>query len=518
MFLNIGATAQLVNNGELFISDDAILFYSSHLINNVDAYVVNDGNIQIDGDLINNGDFDSGANSSFYFSGTGVKFIKTNGASFPNLGMSNSGSFLSLLDDLVIGESFHFMDSNTWVLLNDKDLIFKDSAEPIGYSSNAYFITNGQGKYVVESPGTIMPIGYNQFNYLPAFALPINQDPISIRVYENAFSDGVEGGMQITEDVVNATWEIEKNTPGNSEITVLFMWFPVNEATGFDRTNCGIGWHDGISYTGTGLTAANETFIPYSQLATFPIAPQSAKYIVGGIPALNYVSFTPKIFLHGPFNGNDMNDNLRLAQSLPLVEPHTALGFTHFGLGGNESVSSIADFDNPGTSDDIVDWVFVELRKLSTGVQASYSGLLQRDGDIVGTDMNPMKFYTMPPDDYYVTIRHRNHLGVFTAFIQSLDKSPNVLDFTDGSVTVAGGASAQIFLPNANVYALWPGDANRDGQVNSVDKNTAWRVQNGGMYDYFNSTADFNLDATINSVDKNMHWRIANSQSANYNY
>ena len=57
---------------------------------------------------------------------------------------------------------------------------------------------------------------------------------------------------------------------------------------------------------------------------------------------------------------------------------------------------------------------------------------------------------------------------------------------------------------------MYSGNANYDGTVNAIDKNTYWRVQNGTTYVYLTSTADFDLNATINAVDSNNHWRVNN--------
>ncbi len=62
-----------------------------------------------------------------------------------------------------------------------------------------------------------------------------------------------------------------------------------------------------------------------------------------------------------------------------------------------------------------------------------------------------------------------------------------------------------------NVRAMIAGEANNDGQINPIDKNEYWRLENGNMYNYLNSKADFNLDGFVNPVDKNDYWRTNNS-------
>ena len=69
------------------------------------------------------------------------------------------------------------------------------------------------------------------------------------------------------------------------------------------------------------------------------------------------------------------------------------------------------------TGDDaITDWVVVELRDKNDAatVLETFSGLIQRDGDIVGLDGIDDVGLPVLDDDYFVAVRHRNHLCEFT--------------------------------------------------------------------------------------------------------
>ncbi|MBK9336210.1 MAG: hypothetical protein IPM98_06340 [Lewinellaceae bacterium] len=59
--------------------------------------------------------------------------------------------------------------------------------------------------------------------------------------------------------------------------------------------------------------------------------------------------------------------------------------------------------------------MFLELRDAVNPalVLATRSALLQRDGDVVDVDgVSPVVFGVVSGQDYYPTVRHRNHLGV----------------------------------------------------------------------------------------------------------
>src|SRR6185295_17903717 len=77
------------------------------------------------------------------------------------------------------------------------------------------------------------------------------------------------------------------------------------------------------------------------------------------------------------------------------VSPYNT-NFTHVNNAAVETIASAAVLDQPGTNDDIVDWVFLELRNTVTSpntVLQTRSALVQRDGDIVDVDgTSPVTF------------------------------------------------------------------------------------------------------------------------------
>ncbi len=123
------------------------------------------------------------------------------------------------------------------------------------------------------------------------------------------------------------------------------------------------------------------------------------------------VCLSPKVFLQGAFNGADMDDNLNTLGVLPISEPYTAMGFAPQNTGVSMS-SSVAGLSN---ANKIVDWILIELRDTPTNVVATAAALLQKDGDVVGVDGTSLvNFVGVAPGNYYVVVRHRNHLGVMT--------------------------------------------------------------------------------------------------------
>ncbi len=182
---------------------------------------------------------------------------------------------------------------------------------------------------------------------------------------------------------------------------------------------------------------------------------------------LSGVQLNTKALLQGAYSGTQMNDNLRGASLIPLTEPYTSLsGFTHINGGGETVTNTVLAITG---NDAIVDWVFLELRDKTTpaNIQHTRSALIQRDGDIVDFDgTSPVIFSGASADDYYVAVRHRNHLGIRTSSPVSLSEAAISLDFTN-SATLTFGSNARQDL-GGGVLGMWGGNANENTSVRAT--------------------------------------------------
>lgn len=160
-----------------------------------------------------------------------------------------------------------------------------------------------------------------------------------------------------------------------------------------------------------------------------------------------------------------MRDDLRKKELLPTTEPYSAM--PAFQLIGNDVPVTLApDFFNDHAGNSVVDWVFVELRSATAPKQvvATKTALVERDGDITGTDGNAIiMFDSIPSGSYYVVVRHRNHLGVTTQIPRTLSPVPTLIDYTDQN-TLLFGTHGTTTTPDGSL-ALWPGDLNGDHKV-----------------------------------------------------
>ncbi len=243
---------------------------------------------------------------------------------------------------------------------------------------------------------------------------------------------------------------------------------------------------------------------------TTVINPEINQFLPISEPPEGQIVVDLTVFLEGNYVESTglMNDDLRISGYIPTTEPYTTMGFTQV-IGGGETTSTTV-LNNSGL-EAVVDWIFVELRdpNNSSLILATQSVLLLRNGKIVAVDgISPVIFTQIDIDAVYIVVKHRNHFGIRTA--ESYPTSSTItLDMSNQAVALQGISPTTIV---GDIRLLTAGDANGDGQVNAVDKNNYWRVENGSGYDYYSSPADFNLDGIVNPVDKNDFWRTNNSK------
>ncbi|GAB4377042.1 MAG: hypothetical protein Kow0042_24160 [Calditrichia bacterium] len=214
-----------------------------------------------------------------------------------------------------------------------------------------------------------------------------------------------------------------------------------------------------------------------------------------------------KAFLEGPFDvqGDTMRTDLKDLNLLPLSQPYNRAPWHYYV---NESVGSIPA--------DVVDWVLIELRTRNEGAgwYATRTGFIKKDGSVVDLDGTSPVSFQAPVGDYFVALRHRNHLDIVTATTIRLSESPGmVYDFSsDMNLAYSGGDDPMKQL-KTGIFGMFAGDGNADGLVDSGDRNSVWLPQNGTVWDY-HKYSDFNLDGGIDAIDYNQFWLPNNGNAS----
>lgn len=105
----------------------------------------------------------------------------------------------------------------------------------------------------------------------------------------------------------------------------------------------------------------------------------------------------------------------------------------------------------------VTDWVLVELRSLFGTVTERVAALLKSDGTLINSDGTfPLRF-TTTTGNFYIVVRHRNHIGVMSATPIAISSTTTpIIDFTNPN-TATFGLNAQATV--GSIKAMWAGNA-----------------------------------------------------------
>ena len=208
------------------------------------------------------------------------------------------------------------------------------------------------------------------------------------------------------------------------------------------------------------------------------------------------MAFPVKVFLEGAYDAANgaMTNHLRMADLLPLQQPYNQPPWNY---AGTESYATTQDI--PANA---VDWLLIELRNAADSYQVleTKAVMLLQDGSVVdengtaGVTFNSAVLNT----PYFISVRHRNHLGVLASQTASLPTlTPH--DFTvNGSVM----GQSQLKEVEQGVFALNAGDFDGNG-ILAVDDFNFYKSQSAMLNQYVDS--DANLDNTVSTTDFNLY-------------
>ncbi len=163
-----------------------------------------------------------------------------------------------------------------------------------------------------------------------------------------------------------------------------------------------------------------------------------------------------RALLQGAYDSNTalMSAELNTLGLLPNKQPYQYAPFNH---AGTETLSTMLKETTGNNA--VVDWALVDLRTSVNTIVASRAVMLQRDGDLVDsqTGSTNLHFANIKAGNYYISVRHRNHLGVMSASPVSLDNNAKLINFAASSTAVRGEETRAL---NGKVALMWAGDIN----------------------------------------------------------
>ncbi len=193
-----------------------------------------------------------------------------------------------------------------------------------------------------------------------------------------------------------------------------------------------------------------------------------------------------KVFLEGPYDdeGNAMSTALNSGEYLPLMDPYSQ----------GETVGSIP-------SSDIVDWVLVELRDKTNAstVIASRAGFIKNNGEIVDINgISKLNFSGIPFDDYYIVVKHRNHLAVMSNSPVTLGDYTLTYNFTTGSGQFAGGSIGAKEI-GSGVWGMIAGNSDGNKSISFGDFNAV----SNNLFQIGYKLGDHNMNGSVSVTDYN---------------
>lgn len=214
------------------------------------------------------------------------------------------------------------------------------------------------------------------------------------------------------------------------------------------------------------------------------------------IVAPSFITVNLKALLYGAVTGTDtMRTSLRSKSYFPLTQPFSGAPWNYTGP---EAVTSVPA--------DVVDWVLIEIRTNATTIINRRACFIMSNGLIKDLNgINPPKF-NLPAQNYYVVIKHINHLSIMTSTAIALSANTPLYDFTLTANSAYGTTPNQLLYSISGQYCMILGDVNRNGTARTTGAatvNDVTMINNyiiGGPKNEY-SSYDTNRDGIVNTDD-----------------
>jgi hypothetical protein len=468
------ASAQLViDQATFFIGEGAVVTVQGNLQTNVAIQAGGSGATQ----------------GKIQMKGAAAQTITANGANaaIPFLEIDNVNNVvLAGTHDLAVNNRILFTAGK--LQLANRNLIIPDNisfAGTLGEGNSKFVETNGTGELrqlvPANAAGKVLPVGTGS-NYTPA-TYSVSGATFAAGSYIGIRASGTAVPTPQrhprTESFLGTAWNVSRSGITGGTVSVQGN-YTNGQITGTEADLRGMFWNGSTWSTAGGAQNAANNTVAANVPTTGGLVYGMNKFILASV----------KTFLQGAYLGGGlMRDQLRSnsgdytpggapgAPLVPLSDPYRtaaySTAFPHVSNATPETIASSVLNNTANAGDNIVDWVYVELRTNAnpSTVLQTRAALIQRDGDIVDIDgVSQVYFKNVEDGNYNIAIRHRNHLGVRTATAPALSLSQPVT-----MVNLSGSAAA-----NFNSFAATLG---------------------GGLFGMFGGNANSNNNTRITGAD-----------------
>jgi len=352
----------------------------------------------------------------------------------------------------VITPSF---DASTFSAVNIKfRQYYNDLSAGTATDSARVFVSNDGGlNWVIQQAydadqGTAFTLAGSVYTTLVLNAVPLTNN-MKVKFVYNSDSGGNDWYWALDDVLIDGTQNTAITWSPTTGLYTTAAATPGTEYTGGPATTVYALPASTTTYTATATSAAGCTATASRTVTKLPCA----------------LAVNAKVFL-STVSGGTMPGTLRTLNLIPTADPYADAGQPYAATGNFTFVPAGQMATTTSTvinTNNVIDWVFVELRSPATTVVASKSALLKEDGTIINPDGTALSFSGVSAGNYFVAVKHRNHLGFRTDAAAALPNA-GVLDFTNGSVGIYPTTYAAL-RNNGGVYSMWPGDVNQNSSV-----------------------------------------------------
>lgn len=224
---------------------------------------------------------------------------------------------------------------------------------------------------------------------------------------------------------VDLQWRVSSLAPGNNALSSGLVGGAgtVKYLRLVRLDNCFSAYYSTVAPTGPWTQVGTDVMIDMPEEALVGLATTShndgalASAIMTDVRLNSLEQVIPvivnaKVYLQGPWNGSTMNTTLASSDLIPFLQPYDDASIDYLG---NEQINNYPP--------DIVDWVLVQIRSADDRdcIIAQRAGFVRNDGQLLDLDgALGVDFGIMEVNEGYISILHRNHLGVMTQAAVSL--------------------------------------------------------------------------------------------------
>lgn len=510
--LPIAGQAQLTNKGDLYVAEGTMITVSENLHNTAGATLHNEGSIVVNGSLYNDAAYNGGGSIEMGDAATSTN-LEMQGDTVKILYLSES-DHTKLSEDIFVTDSIIFNNSGGDLLLNGTRLCLADTVGFRNHNASHNIITNGVGSVLLVNfdNSITLPVAYESGEYNPITITNSGAaDHFELHMTDAPTDNGTNTGTAYTSDVVDAMWILDDSVNATYSLDLTFYWQAADEATGFALpSNIGVAVYENGSWN---LSSGDLSNISARTIAKTGITSlDNTAFAIGDADSdlMSGLQLAIKLFLQGPYETarDSMHGGLRNLALLPsTASDSVALGAR--GYKGARNWSSA-----PAKA---VDWIMLELRDATSAANANAAsivdtviGVLREDGKVVDVDgSSDLTVENLSvQNDLFVVVRPRNHIAVKSS--SKLTESNGVYSY-DFTTSAAQAENSKMVELETNVYGLYAGDFNGDGDVNFADLTTGWVNYNGTSGTYHH--CDWNLDGDVNFADLTTIWINNNGES-----